>query len=237
LESATETVREQVPTQVEFALYASLDTEACTARGIPVCSTAGGAGTEAEPAELALGLLLAAARAIPAADANMRAGRFQEGVPIGISLAGKTIGIIGLGPSRLIHGRLRPGAEHDCAGVERKPAPEKAQAAGATRVSKDELLSRSDAISIHMVLSSRSRGLIGASDIALMKPGAILINLGRGENSPSPRTPRPDPPREPNLPSWPDAADRKVSPAMRIANGELFEWRDFAGRDYHDQGL
>jgi phosphoglycerate dehydrogenase-like enzyme len=53
----------------------SLDTEACTARGILVCSTTGGAGTQAAPAELALGLLLAAARAIPAADANMRAAR------------------------------------------------------------------------------------------------------------------------------------------------------------------
>ena len=57
---------------------------------------------------------------------------------------------------------------------------EKAQEAGATLVSKEELLSRSDAVSIHLVLSPRSRGLIGASDIARMKPGAILINTSRG---------------------------------------------------------
>jgi phosphoglycerate dehydrogenase-like enzyme len=57
---------------------------------------------------------------------------------------------------------------------------EKAQAAGATLVSKAELLSRSDAVSIHMVLSPRTRGLIGAADLALMKPGAILINTSRG---------------------------------------------------------
>jgi phosphoglycerate dehydrogenase-like enzyme len=75
----------------------SLDSQLCTARGIPVCKTEGGATRQAAPAELALGLLLAAARAIPAADANMRAGRFQEGVPVGINLSGKTIGIIGLG--------------------------------------------------------------------------------------------------------------------------------------------
>ncbi len=58
--------------------------------------------------------------------------------------------------------------------------PEKAQSAGATLVSKEELLSRSDAVSIHLVLSSRSRGLIGAADIARMKLGAILINTSRG---------------------------------------------------------
>lgn len=57
---------------------ASLDTTACTARSIPVCNTAGGAGAEAATAELALGLLLAAARAILAADANLRAGRFRK---------------------------------------------------------------------------------------------------------------------------------------------------------------
>ena len=62
-----------------------------------MCNTAAGAGTQAAAAELALGLLLAAARTIPAGDVNIRAGRFQEGVPLGISLAGKTIGIIGLG--------------------------------------------------------------------------------------------------------------------------------------------
>jgi phosphoglycerate dehydrogenase-like enzyme len=162
------------------ARNASLDTAACTARGIAVCSTGGGAGTEAATAELALGLLLAAARAIPASDANIRAGRFQEGVPVGISLAGKTIGIIGLGRlgsymasyCRALNMTVLAWSEHLTA--------ERAQAAGATLVSKDVLLSRSDAISIHLVLSPRSRGLIGATDIARMKRGAILINTSRG---------------------------------------------------------
>jgi phosphoglycerate dehydrogenase-like enzyme len=76
---------------------ASLDITACTARRIPVCHSAAGADAQAATAELALGLLLAAARAIPGCDANIRAGRFQDGVPVGISLAGKTVGIIGLG--------------------------------------------------------------------------------------------------------------------------------------------
>ena len=103
------------------ARNASLDTTACTARSIPVCNTAGGAGAEAATAELALGLLLAAARAIPAADANMRAGRFQEGLPVGISLAGKTIGIIGLGRLGSSMASYCRGAEHDRLGMEREP--------------------------------------------------------------------------------------------------------------------
>ena len=162
------------------ARNASLDTPACTARGIPVCNTTGGAGSQAATAELALGLLLAAARAIPTADANIRAGRFQEGVPVGISLAGKTIGIIGLG-------RLGSSMATYCRALNmtvlawsENLTAERAQAAGATLASKEELLTRSDAISIHLVLSPRSRGLIVASDIARMKPGAILINTSRG---------------------------------------------------------
>ena len=111
----------------------SLDLAACTAQGVMVCNTVGSGKTEAATAELALGLLLSAARAIPAADANMRAGRFQEGLPVGIGLAGKTIGIIGLDwsrgkdnwdhrswPARLPHGSLLPGTEYECACLERE---------------------------------------------------------------------------------------------------------------------
>src|SRR6185312_8393395 len=79
------------------ARNASLDTPACTARGIVVCNTQGGGYADSATAELALGLLIAAARGIPRGDANMRGGTFQEGVPIGQTLAGKTLGLIGLG--------------------------------------------------------------------------------------------------------------------------------------------
>ncbi len=158
----------------------SLDTAACTAQGVVVCNTVGSNASEAATAELALGLLLAAARAIPAADANMRKERFQEGLPVGIGLAGKTIGIIGLG-------RLGSHMARYCQALNMKVlawsgnlTAEKTQATGATLVSKEELLSRSDAVSIHLVLSPRSRKVIGASDLALMKSGAILINTSRG---------------------------------------------------------
>jgi phosphoglycerate dehydrogenase-like enzyme len=159
---------------------ASLDTAACTARSIPVCNTAGGTGTEAATAELALGLLLAAARAIPTCDANIRVGRFQDGVPVGISLAGKTIGIIGLGRLGSYMASYCRALNMNVLAWSQNLTAERAQAAGATLVSKEVLLSRSDAVSIHLLLSPRSRGLIGATDIARMKPGAILINTSRG---------------------------------------------------------
>jgi phosphoglycerate dehydrogenase-like enzyme len=134
----------------------------------------------ASTAELALGLLLAAARAIPAADANMRAGRFQEGLPVGICLAGKTMGIVGLG-------RLGSQIARCCLALNMKVlawsqnlTAEKAKAAGAVYATKEELFSRADAISIHLVLSERTRGLIGAAELARMKPGAILVNTSRG---------------------------------------------------------
>jgi phosphoglycerate dehydrogenase-like enzyme len=136
---------------------ASLEVPACTAQGVMVCNTVGSGNTEGSTAELALGLLLSAARAIPAADANMRAGRFQQGLPVGIGLAGKTIGIIGLG-------RLGSNMARYCRAL-----------------SMNVLAwSETDAISIHLVLSPRSRGVIGAAELARMKPGAILINTSRG---------------------------------------------------------
>ena len=158
----------------------SLDTPACTARGIPVCNTQGGGYADSATAELALGLLLAAARGIPRGDANIRGGTFQMGVPVGIGLAGKTMGIVGLGRLGSYMATYTKALRMNVIAWSQNLTQEKAEAAGATLVSKEELLARSDAISIHLVLSDRSRGLIGAADIARMKRGAILINTSRG---------------------------------------------------------
>lgn len=162
------------------ARNASLDTEACTARGIPVCCTQGGGYADSATSELALGLLLAAARGIPAGDANMRSGKFQQGVPVGIGLAGKTMGIIGLGRLGGYMAAYCQTLRMDVIAWSTNLTDERAAEIGVKRVTKDELMSRSDAISIHLVLSPRSRGLVGAADIARMKPGAILINTSRG---------------------------------------------------------
>ena len=162
------------------ARNASLDTSACTARGIPVCNTQGGGYADSATAELALGLLLAAARGIPTGDANMRSGKFQQGVPVGIGLAGKTMGIMGLGRLGGYMATYCKALRMDVIAWSTNLTAERAAEVGVKLVSKDELMSRSDAISIHLVLSPRSRGLVGAADIARMKPGAILINTSRG---------------------------------------------------------
>ena len=162
------------------ARNASLDTAACTARGVVVCNTQGGGGTEAATAELALGLLIAAARGIPAGDANIRAGNFQEGVPVGINLAGKTLGLLGLGRLGSHMARYGRALNMNLLAWSQNLTAEKAQAQGATYVTKEDLFSRSDAVSVHLVLSERTRGLVGPADIARMKSGAILINTSRG---------------------------------------------------------
>ena len=162
------------------ARNASLDTPACTARGIVVCNTAGGGYADSATAELALGLLIAAARGIPKGDENMRAGRFQMGVPVGIGLAGKTIGIVGLGRLGGYMAKYCLALRMNVVAWSQNLTEARCAELGVTKVSKQELMRDSDAISIHMVLSPRSRGLIGAEDIALMKQGAILINTSRG---------------------------------------------------------
>ena len=157
----------------------TVDVEACTRQGVTVCNTP---RSEAlySTAELALGLMIAAARAIPAADRAMRAGGFQFGVPVGIGLAGKTLGIVGAG--RLGARLARYALALDMKVIAWSPnlTAEKAQEAGAVLVGRSDLMSGADVISVHMVLSPRTRGLIGAEDIARMKQGAILINTSRG---------------------------------------------------------
>jgi phosphoglycerate dehydrogenase-like enzyme len=162
------------------ARNASLDTPACTARGIPVCSTQGGRYNDSATAELALGLLIAAARGLAVGDANIRSGKFQMGVPVGIGLAGKTLGVIGLGKLGQYMTTYAKALRMNVIAWSQNLTAEKAEAAGARLVSKDELMATADAITIHMVLSDRSRGLVGRADIARMKPGAILVNTSRG---------------------------------------------------------
>jgi phosphoglycerate dehydrogenase-like enzyme len=162
------------------ARNAAVDISACTARGITVCNTVPQGGYSYDTAELALGLLLAAARHMVAGHTEIQAGRFQERVKPGRGLDGATLGVIGLGR---LGGRM---AQYGLAlgmtvlAWSQNLTAERASEIGATLVAKDELLARSDAISLHLVLSDRSRGTIGAADIATMRPGTILINTSRG---------------------------------------------------------
>jgi phosphoglycerate dehydrogenase-like enzyme len=157
----------------------TIDIEECNRRGIVICNTGQGY-SGAATAELALGLLLSAARHLPAADASMRDGRFQTGVTPGITLEGKTLGIIGLGKIGSKMARYGQALGMKVLGWSQNLTEEQAAQAGAKRVDKATLLKESDAVSLHVVLSERSRGILGAQDLALMKPGAILVNSSRG---------------------------------------------------------
>ncbi|MFB3817513.1 MAG: D-2-hydroxyacid dehydrogenase family protein [Candidatus Methylomirabilales bacterium] len=157
----------------------SVDVGAMIARGITVCYT-GSADHGEATAELALGLMLAAARHIPAGDASIRAGRFQEGVGLGFTLAGKTLGILGLGRIGTLMAGYGRALRMPVLAWSQNLTAERAGAAGATLVDKEDLLSRSDVVSVHLTLSERTRGLIGARELALMKRGAVLVNTSRG---------------------------------------------------------
>jgi phosphoglycerate dehydrogenase-like enzyme len=158
----------------------SLDTPACTARGVVVSNTQGGGFADSATAELALGLLIAAARGSMVGDAAIRAGGFQRGVPVGIGLAGKTLGVIGLGRLGGYMATYAKALRMNVIAWSQNLTAARAAEVGAALVSKDKLMATADAISIHMVLSDRSRGLVGKADIARMKPGAILVNTSRG---------------------------------------------------------
>lgn len=160
------------------ARAALIDVAALTARGVIVCHTGGGP-SGASTAELALGLMLAAARGIPAADAAVRAGRFQEGTRAGPVLAGKTLGVIGLGRIGARMARYGQALEMRVLAWSQHLTPEAAAAAGSELVPREELLARSDVVSLHLVLSERTRGVLGAAELARMKPGAILVNTAR----------------------------------------------------------
>lgn len=157
-----------------------IDIAGMIARGITVCYTGGGP-SGSSTAEIALGLMVSVARGIPAGDAAVRAGRFQLGTHAGPVLDGKVLGLVGLGRIG-----ARMAAYGHAIGMKvlawsTNLTDEKAQAAGATRANKEDLLSQSDVVSLHLVLSDRTRGVLGAPELKRMKPGAILINTARAQ--------------------------------------------------------
>ena len=158
---------------------ASIDMNALRAQGVTICFTSGG-GTGAGTAELTLGLILAAARGIAVGDAAIRAGRFQTDTSPGFELEGKTLGVIGLGRlGARVAGYGRALGMRVVAWSQNLTA-EKAQAQSVALLGKDELLSIADIVTLHLVLSDRTRGIIGAAELRRMKPGAMLVNTSRG---------------------------------------------------------
>ena len=161
------------------ARAASLDDKAATERGIPISTTPGG-GSNAPTAELGWALLMSCARDLAKAERLMRSGGWHDGIQQMNVLEGKRLGVLGLGKlgSRVAGYAKAFGME--VVAWSQNLTAEKAEAIGVKYVSKDELLSTSDFISIHLALSDRTRGLIGAAELAKMKKTAILINTSRG---------------------------------------------------------
>ena len=157
----------------------SLDLAAATERRIVVSNTHGGEGG-ASTAEMAWTLLLAAARDLARAERGVRAGRWHEGLRAGTVLEERRLGVIGLGRLGSRVAGFGKAFGMDVVAWSQNLTPERAAECGVRRVSKEELFSTCDFISIHVVLSDRTRGLIGAADFARMKPGAILVNTSRG---------------------------------------------------------
>lgn len=154
---------------------ASVDMKAAAERGITVCGTGGG---NHATAELAMALILGLARNLHTEFRNMHEGRWQS--TVGQDLRGKTLGILGLGK---LGGQLAVYAKSfgmELIAWSQNLTEAQAREKGASRVEKDELFRRSDFISIHLVLSDRSRGLVGARELSLMKPSASIVNTSRG---------------------------------------------------------
>ena len=154
---------------------ASIDMAAARERGVTVCGTPSVGGPTAE---LAWGLIIGLLRHIPREDRATREGRWQE--TVGGGLLGKTLGVVGLGKLGARVARVGLAFEMDVIAWSQNLTEERCREVGVSRVGKDELLARSDILTIHLVLSDRTRGLFGAAELAAMKPTAVLINTSRG---------------------------------------------------------
>lgn len=161
------------------ARAASLDDKAATERGIPISTTPGGT-SNAPTAELCWALLMSCARDLAKAERLMRSGGWHDGIRQMNVLEGKRLGILGLGKLGTRVAGYGKAFGMDVVAWSPNLTAERAAAVGARHVSQDELLSTSDFISIHFPLSDRTRGLIGAAELAKMKKTAILINTSRG---------------------------------------------------------
>lgn len=157
----------------------SLDSKACIERGVVISHTRSGNGLEAT-AELTWGLIIAAARNLAQAERNMRSGLWHEGLAPGMALGGRRLGLLGLGKIGATVAKIGQAFGMNVSAWSQNLTREKAEAAAASYVSKEELFSASDVVSIHLVLSERTRGLVRAEELSRMKSGAILVNVSRG---------------------------------------------------------
>ena len=153
----------------------AIDAKAAAELGIVVSGT----GLLTPPtAELTWGLILALARHIPEEARQMRSGGWQT--TVGVGLNGKVLGVVGLGKLGSEVARVGRAFQMQVIASSQNLTADHASSLGAKRVEKDELFQRADFVTIHLILSKRTRGLVTARELGLMKPGAYLINTSRG---------------------------------------------------------
>jgi len=152
-----------------------IDAEACAERGIVFSGTPSfGAPT----VDLTWGLILSLARRIPEQVGTLHAGQWQT--RIGVGLEGRTLGVVGLGKLGTKVAKVGQALGMKVIAWSTNLTAEAAATLGTTRVEKHELFARADVVSLHLILSDRSRGIVGAPELAAMKPGAMLVNTSRG---------------------------------------------------------
>jgi phosphoglycerate dehydrogenase-like enzyme len=154
---------------------ASIDLNAARERGVEVVHTG---YTSTPTIELTWALILAGARHIVAENESLREGGWQR--HIGDDLAGRTLGLLGLGHIGGAVARIGKAFDMNLIAWSQNLTAERAAEYGAVQVSKEELFRQADVVSIHLVLSRRTRGLVGAAEFSLMKPTARLVNTSRG---------------------------------------------------------
>ena len=154
---------------------ASIDLKAAGERGVQVVHTG---YTSAPTIELTWALILASARNLVAENASLRNGGWQQ--TVGDDMAGRTLGLLGLGNVGGAVAKIGAAFDMRVNAWSQNLTNERAAEIGATLVSKDELFQEADVVSIHLVLSGRTQGLVGTAELALMKPTARLINTSRG---------------------------------------------------------
>jgi phosphoglycerate dehydrogenase-like enzyme len=157
------------------SVNASIDVAVAGDRGIAVVHT----GYRSDPTvEFTWALILACARHIVTESNSLRSGGWQQ--TVGVDLRGKTLGVLGLGNVGSEVARIGSAFGMKLIAWSQNMTAETAKATGAILVSKDQLFERADILTIHLVLSSRTRGLVGAAELEKMKPTAWLINASRG---------------------------------------------------------
>jgi phosphoglycerate dehydrogenase-like enzyme len=154
---------------------ASIDLKAAEERGVQVVHTG---YTSAPTIELTWALILGSARNLVAENTSLRGGGWQQSV--GDDMAGRTLGVLGLGNVGGAVAQIGNAFGMKVIAWSQNLTAERAAEIGAKRVSKEDLFREADIVSIHLVLSARTRGLVGAAELALMRPSARLVNTSRG---------------------------------------------------------